>query len=105
MRRWDGSAWSELTGCVVDTNAHTVTCQTPHFSIFALVAQTASVNNVVATPTPTATPTATPTPTPAAVSPQLASTGTDARTIIVFADLLLIILAFKHCQKVRASSL
>ena len=34
--RYDGSSWFKLSGCLVDTAAHTVTCQTSHFSDFAL---------------------------------------------------------------------
>lgn len=33
---WDGSTWSPLTGCVVDTIANTITCTTTHFSVFSL---------------------------------------------------------------------
>ncbi|MEN9647282.1 MAG: hypothetical protein RLY57_86, partial [Candidatus Parcubacteria bacterium] len=34
--RYDGSAWTPLTNCVVDTGANTVTCDTSHFSKFGL---------------------------------------------------------------------
>lgn len=35
--RWDdGTGWTALTGCVVDTSAKTVTCQTSNFSVFGL---------------------------------------------------------------------
>lgn len=38
--RYDGSSWYPLTGCVVDTGAHTVSCQTTHFSDFAIFGTT-----------------------------------------------------------------
>lgn len=34
--RWNGSSWQQLSDCVVDTNAKTVTCSTDHFSTFGL---------------------------------------------------------------------
>ena len=34
--RWDGANWTQLTGCVVDTSAHTVDCSTSNFSDFSL---------------------------------------------------------------------
>ncbi len=34
--RWDGSSWQELTSCLVDTTAKTVTCLTSDFSTFGL---------------------------------------------------------------------
>jgi hypothetical protein len=34
--RWNGATWAALTGCVVDTNANTVTCTTTNFSFFGL---------------------------------------------------------------------
>ncbi len=34
--RYDGSVWSELSGCTVNVNANTVTCTTTHFSVFGL---------------------------------------------------------------------
>jgi hypothetical protein len=37
--RWDGAAWSQLTGCTVDTAANTVTCTTTAFSTFVLFGQ------------------------------------------------------------------
>lgn len=37
--RYDGSAWHPLTGCVVDTGAHTVSCTTTAFSDFSLFGQ------------------------------------------------------------------
>ena len=36
--RYDGSIWNVLTGCLVDTSAHTVTCQTSNFSDFGVFA-------------------------------------------------------------------
>jgi hypothetical protein len=36
MYRWDGSAWTALTGCVVNTTANTITCATSNFSVFVL---------------------------------------------------------------------
>jgi hypothetical protein len=37
--RWDGSVWTALTNCSVDTNLKTVTCNTNHFSVFSLFGQ------------------------------------------------------------------
>lgn len=37
--RYDGGIWNELSNCVVDKNAHTVTCQTSHFSDFSIFGQ------------------------------------------------------------------
>lgn len=34
--RYDGSTWSALTGCVVNTTANTVICETSNFSVFSL---------------------------------------------------------------------
>jgi hypothetical protein len=34
--RWDGSSWTVLSDCVVDTAANTVTCSTTHFSVFGV---------------------------------------------------------------------
>jgi hypothetical protein len=35
--RYDnGTGWTALTNCTVDTNAHTITCQTNHFSNFSI---------------------------------------------------------------------
>lgn len=34
--RWHSSAWNQLSDCVVDTDAKTVTCSTDHFSTFGL---------------------------------------------------------------------
>ncbi len=34
--RYDGSSWSQLTGCTGDTSAKTVTCTTTNFSVFGL---------------------------------------------------------------------
>jgi hypothetical protein len=34
--RWNGTAWSALSDCVVDANANTVTCTTSNFSLFGL---------------------------------------------------------------------
>lgn len=48
--RYDGSVWEELSDCVVDTNANTVTCTTDHFSVFGLFGDavvSASVSTVV----------------------------------------------------------
>ena len=47
IKRYDGSTWSNLTGCSVDTNARTVTCQTTNFSEFALFSQ----SSISASPT------------------------------------------------------
>ena len=46
IQRYDGSSWTPLTGCTVDTSAKTVTCTTDQFSDFALFG----------TPTPPVTP-------------------------------------------------
>jgi len=40
--RWNGSSWSELSTCSVDTGAKTVTCSTTAFSTFMLVGQASS---------------------------------------------------------------
>ena len=42
---WSGSAWSELSNCVVDTAAKTVTCDTDHFSTFGLFGQAAAASS------------------------------------------------------------
>jgi lysophospholipase L1-like esterase len=34
--RWDDSSWNQLSGCLVNTSARTVTCQTSNFSVFGL---------------------------------------------------------------------
>ncbi len=34
--RYNGSVWSVLTGCVVNTTANTITCDTSNFSLFSL---------------------------------------------------------------------
>ena len=34
--RWNGTAWSALSDCVVDANANTITCTTSNFSLFGL---------------------------------------------------------------------
>ena len=34
---YHNNSWTALSGCVVDTNANTVTCTTTNFSTFALV--------------------------------------------------------------------
>lgn len=36
IHRYDGSSWTALTGCVVNTTANTVTCTTSSFSVFSL---------------------------------------------------------------------
>ena len=36
IQRWDGSTWTPLTACSVNSPAKTVTCTTTHFSDFAL---------------------------------------------------------------------
>ena len=40
--RYDGSSWSSLTGCSVDTGAKTVTCQTSNFSDFGIFGDSAA---------------------------------------------------------------
>lgn len=34
--RYDGATWSALTGCIVNTTANTITCDTSNFSMFSL---------------------------------------------------------------------
>ncbi|MDB5265693.1 MAG: baaA1 [Parcubacteria group bacterium] len=47
--RYDvGTGWTALTGCVTDTGAHTVTCQTSNFSDFSLFG-TATASTPIAT--------------------------------------------------------
>ena len=41
--RWDGSVWTALTNCSVDTNLKTVTCNTNHFSVFSLFGQAVQI--------------------------------------------------------------
>ena len=36
MYHYANSTWSELDDCIVDTAANTITCEAPHFSIFAI---------------------------------------------------------------------
>ncbi|MEI8338030.1 MAG: hypothetical protein WCF92_02675, partial [bacterium] len=37
IQRYDeGTGWTELSNCSLDTTAHTVTCSTDHFSVFSL---------------------------------------------------------------------
>ena len=43
--RWDGSAWTQLSNCSVNTSIKTVTCETSHFSTFGLFGQQMSINN------------------------------------------------------------
>lgn len=50
IKHGNGSAWTDLTGCVTDTNLRRVTCQTDSFSYFALFGQAGTAS---ATPTPT----------------------------------------------------
>jgi hypothetical protein len=45
--RYDSSTWYPLSDCVVDTDAHTVTCTTTHFSDFAVF----GTPSVVSSPT------------------------------------------------------
>ncbi len=40
--RWDGSTWSPLTNCSVNTNANSITCTTTNFSTFGLFGTTSS---------------------------------------------------------------
>ncbi len=40
--RYDSGTWTALTNCSVNTTAHTVSCQTSHFSSFSIFGQTAS---------------------------------------------------------------
>ena len=43
--RYDGTTWTPLTNCVVNTEANTVTCTTTHFSVFSLFGQTNVVSS------------------------------------------------------------
>lgn len=43
--RWDGSTWTQLNNCSVDTNTKTVTCETYHFSTFSLFGDYISNNS------------------------------------------------------------
>lgn len=43
--RHDGSAWSALSNCTVDTASNTVTCSTTNFSVFGLFGQTAAASS------------------------------------------------------------
>lgn len=38
--RWNGTVWSALTGCTVDTNANSISCTTTNFSTFGLFGTT-----------------------------------------------------------------
>ncbi len=40
--RYDSGVWTALTSCSVDTGAHTVSCQTSHFSSFSIFGQAAA---------------------------------------------------------------
>lgn len=51
--RWDGSAWSELSGSTVDASANTVTATTQNFSTFSLLGSSSSSEDT--TPTTTTT--------------------------------------------------
>lgn len=42
MYHYRDSVWSELDSCVVDEAANTITCEAPHFSVFAIFGNTAS---------------------------------------------------------------
>ena len=42
MRRWNGTAWEELTDCVMDKTARVVSCPVAHFSAYALMGETLS---------------------------------------------------------------
>lgn len=46
--RWDGNSWHQLSDCVTDTNARTVTCTTSAFSVFGLFG-----TSTIPDPTPT----------------------------------------------------
>lgn len=43
--RYDSGTWTALDNCSVDTNAHTVSCETSHFSSFSIFGQTSSSNS------------------------------------------------------------
>jgi len=55
MYRWDGSAWSALDSCTVDTAANTVTCTTTHFSTFGLFGETETTGGSTSTPSTSTT--------------------------------------------------
>lgn len=50
--RWNGSAWSALNSCNLNTSSNYIECQTSQFSVFGLFGL-----NQTPTPTPTASPT------------------------------------------------
>jgi uncharacterized delta-60 repeat protein len=52
---WNGSTWTQLTDCVVDTLAKTVTCSTNHFSVFGLfgITKAEDTSSVSVTSSPT----------------------------------------------------
>lgn len=43
--RWNGSNWSELTGCTVSASANTVSCTTTNFSTFGLFGTTSATSS------------------------------------------------------------
>lgn len=45
--RFDGVSWDQLSNCSVDASVHTVTCQTEHFSVFALFGAPPTVEEVL----------------------------------------------------------
>ncbi len=86
--RYDGSAWTPLTNCVVNTSVHTVTCQTNNFSDFALFGNMAappffnSGGPLLTWPTPTTviTPPVTPVIT---INPPTTQTAVTTPTLII----------------------
>ncbi len=82
--RWSGNAWTQLSGCVVDSAANTVSCETSGFSVFGLFG-----SDVLQTPTPTPilSPTVTPFVSPTLTlfpssSPYITVTSTPAPSVI-----------------------
>lgn len=49
LKWWSGTAWEELDNCQLDTGVKTLTCQTSHFSTFAVIGE---LNPVTPTPAP-----------------------------------------------------
>lgn len=49
LKWWSGTAWEDLDNCQLDTGVKTLTCQTSHFSTFAVIGE---LNPVTPTPAP-----------------------------------------------------
>jgi len=50
IHRYDGSSWSELSNCSVDTGANTVSCDTTQFSEFSIFGEQPTSNNTSSGP-------------------------------------------------------